>query len=275
MNLDIYKERFERQLPKFIEQMGENGVLKEACAYALKSGGKRLRPILVLMIGEALGNLDVMPAAFSAECFHTASLIADDLPCMDNDAMRRGLPTTHIAFGETAAVLASFTLMGAGYGGIHENGKKMALDGEKRAMICLGEAVRCAGLNGATQGQFLDLCPPDLKLETMQNIIYKKTVTLFEISFVFGWVFGGGDLEKITELKKCAYHLGTAFQIADDLDDVTQAKGMNFALALGREKAISYLEQEIASLEKKLKELHIWSPSFEYIVNSLRPLHAF
>lgn len=261
MILNIYKDRFENELPKMIEQMGEVGVLKDACAYALKSGGKRLRPILVLMIGEMLGNCDVMPSAFSVECFHTASLIADDLPCMDNDSIRRGIPTLHIAFGETAAVLASFTLMGAGYGGIHENGKIMAKDGEKRAMICLGEAVRCAGLNGATQGQFLDLFPPDLNLETIQSIIYKKTVTLFEISFLFGWIFGGGELDRIPLLKKCAYHLGLAFQIADDLEDVAQEKGLNLALCLGREKAISCLEQEIASL-KNVKRAPIMEPFF-------------
>lgn len=274
MIFEPYKTRFEQELLLYIDLMGEKSVLRDACAYSLTNGGKRLRPILVLMIGEALGLCDVMPSAMSVEFFHTASLIADDLPCMDNDAMRRGVPSLHRAFGEAAAVLASYTLIAAGYGGIHENGKR--INSDIRAMECLGHAARCAGIQGATQGQFFDLFPPDGTLETMQEIIYKKTVTLFEISFLFGWIFGGGDLALVPLLKKCAYHLGMAFQIADDLEDGIQdashQRGINIAAFLGREKAISCLEQEIASLEETLKELHLWSPPFQHLVNSLKPL---
>ncbi len=269
---DQYKKRIENALLQAIEKMGEKSVLRDACAYALINGGKRLRPILVLMIGESLGNCDVMPSALSVEFFHTASLIVDDLPAMDNDAMRRGIPSLHIAFGESAALLASYTLMAAGYGGIHENGK--LIDDEKRAMECLGYAVKCAGIQGATQGQFYDLFPPDLTLETIQDIIYKKTVTLFEISFLFGWIFGGGDLAKVPLLKKCAYHLGMAFQIGDDLDDGMQdsshVRGLNIATALGQDQAFACLEEEICSFEKTLKELQLWSPSFQEIVQGLK-----
>lgn len=268
---DSYKARFEKELLQYIEGMGEKSILRDACSYALTNGGKRLRPILVLMIGELLGLSDVMPAAISVELFHTASLIADDLPCMDNDATRRGVPSLHMAFGETAAVLASYTLIAAGYGGIHENGKR--INSDTRAMECLGHAARCAGINGATQGQFHDLFPPDDTLETIQDVIYKKTVTLFEISFLFGWIFGGGDLASVPQIKKCAYHLGMAFQIADDLEDgfqdATHQRGINIASVLGKEKAISCLEQEIASLERTLKELHLWSPPFQFLVSGL------
>ncbi|HSX13829.1 MAG TPA: polyprenyl synthetase family protein [Chlamydiales bacterium] len=267
-----YKARVESALLQYIDGMGEKSPLRDACAYSLTNGGKRLRPILVLMIGEALGKNDVMPAALSVEFFHTASLIADDLPSMDNDAMRRGVPSLHVAFGETAAILASYTLMAAGYGGIHENGRIIGND--KRAMECLKYAVKCAGIQGATQGQYDDLFPPDLSLKTIQAIIYKKTVTLFEISFLFGWIFGGGDLSKIPLLKKSAYHLGMAFQIGDDLEDSLQdaghIRGLNIAAALGRENAISHLEQEIASFEEKLKELSLWSSPFQALVKTLQ-----
>jgi geranylgeranyl diphosphate synthase, type II len=267
-----YKSRIESALHEYIEQMGEKSILRDACGYALTNGGKRLRPILVLMIAEILGDANVIPSALSVEFFHTASLIADDLPAMDNDAMRRGVPSLHVAYGETAALLASYTLMAAGYGGIHENGKKIG--DEKRAMECLGYAVKCAGIQGATQGQFYDLFPPSLSLETIQDIIYKKTVTLFEISFLFGWIFGGGDLSKVPLLKKSAYHLGMAFQIGDDLEDSIQdaghEKGLNIAAALGREKAFSYLEQEIQNFEKTLKELKLLTPHFQEVVRTLQ-----
>jgi geranylgeranyl diphosphate synthase type II len=265
----MYKDRIEKALHHYIAQMGEKSILRDACEYALTSGGKRLRPTLVLMIAEALGSNDVMPAALSVEFFHTASLIADDLPCMDNDAMRRGVASLHIAFGEPGALLASYTLMAAGYGGIHENGKLIGND--QRAMECLGYAVKCAGIQGATQGQFYDLFPPNMALETIQDIIYKKTVTLFEIAFLFGWIFGGGDLSQVVKLKKCAYHLGMAFQIGDDLDDFVQdAEGLNIAVALGKEKAISVLENEVESLERTLKELNLWNEEFKAIVTALQ-----
>lgn len=274
---DSYKKRIEQALRQYIDQMGDKTLLRDACEYALTNGGKRLRPILVLMIGEALGSQDVMPAALSVEFFHTASLIADDLPSMDNDALRRGIPSLHIAFGETTALLASYTLMAAGYGGIHENGK--IINDSQRAQECLGYAVKCAGIQGATQGQFDDLFPPNLTLDTIQEIIYKKTVTLFEICFLFGWIFGGGELSKTNLLKQCAYHLGMAFQIGDDLEDGVQdashEKGLNIATALGREKAIAYLVQEIESFERVLKELHLWSPSFRVVVEMLQKPLSF
>lgn len=279
MSFDRHKARFEQELSLAIEKMGDQTLLRDACNYALTNGGKRLRPFLVLMIAEALGSCNAMPAALSVEFFHTASLIADDLPSMDNDSMRRGIPALHIAFEESTALLASYTLIAAGYGGIYENGKIMrgnplfAASADARAMECLEAATRCAGIQGATQGQFLDLFPPNLSVETIRDIIYKKTVTLFEISFLFGWIFGGGDLQKIPLLKMCAYHLGLAFQIADDLEDIIQdaaiGKGVNMVSALGKEKAISCFEEEIASLEQTMKALHLWTQPFQELVDRL------
>jgi geranylgeranyl diphosphate synthase type II len=275
MSLKSYRERFEKALPSLIEKMGEKGVLRDACEYALVSGGKRLRPAIVFMIAEALGNCDVMDAALSVECFHTASLIADDLPCMDDDALRRGIPTLHKTFGEGTAILASYTLIAAGYGGICENGKKLkenpkfALSSDQRSMACLELATRCAGLRGATLGQFFDLFPPLLSLERVQDIIYKKTVTLFEIAFFFGWLFGGGDIQSTELLRKAAYHLGMAFQIADDLEDTSQDKGKTIVLFLGKEKAISLFEEEIASLEVSLKTLNLWTAPFQELHETL------
>lgn len=276
MTLKAYRDRFEKALPEWIETMGQKGRLRDACEYALASGGKRLRPAIVFMIAEALGNCDVMHAAFSVECFHTASLIADDLPCMDDDSLRRGVPTLHKAFGEGAAILASYTLIASGYGSIYENGKVLkensafALCADQRAMTCLELATRCAGLRGATQGQFFDLFPPPLSLEGVRDIIYKKTVTLFEIAFFFGWLFGGGDIQATELLRSAAYHLGMAFQVADDLEDTSQDKGKTIISFLGKEKAISFFEEEIASLEVSLKKLNLWTAPFQELHKTLR-----
>ncbi len=272
MILDSYKKRVEEALIQYASQMGGTSKLEEACSYSLTNGGKRLRPILTLITAEALGTCDVMPSALGVEFFHTASLIADDLPCMDNDAERRGKASLHVAFEESTAILASYTLIACGYGGIYENAKKMRenplflASADKRAMECLDAATKCA--KGATQGQFFDLFPPNVSLDTIRDVIYKKTVTLFEISFLFGWLFGGGELSLVPRLKKCAYHLGMAFQIADDLEDSVQDSehtGVNIATILGKARAIACFEEEMDSLEKSLKELRLWTQPFQEV----------
>ena len=247
--------------------MGEKNRLRDACEYALLNGGKRLRPILVLLIADALGcGEDVMPAALAVEFFHTASLIADDLPCMDNDALRRNCPSVHKEFGESVAILASYALIAEGYGGVAKNGGKSP----ESLKLCLQAATRCAGINGATNGQFLDLYPPDSKLETIKKIIYQKTVTLFEISFVFGWLFGGGDPAKLSLVKACALHLGMAFQIADDLlDFAADPTSVNIAAVLGREEALRLFEEEIGAFIALLKELGLWTKPFQEVAEFL------
>lgn len=279
MSLEAAKLLFESELISTIEQMGKKGPLRDACEYALMSGGKRLRPLIVLMTARALGSLDVMPSAISVELFHTASLIADDLPSMDNDALRRGRPSLHKVYGETTALLASYTLIAGGYGGIHRNSERMknnplfAASSDLRAVCCLESATRCAGIDGATQGQFLDLYPPDSSLETVREIIYKKTVTLFEISFVFGWLFGGGEIERLSEVKRCAYHLGMAFQTADDLLDALQdslrKNSVSMVAACGYEKTKMIFEEEMSSFVSCLKGLGLLNQDFEKIVSWL------
>jgi len=262
--INHYHPRIEAALREFIEQMGEKNLLRDACEYALLNGGKRFRPTLVLMIADALGlGRDVLPAALSVEFFHTASIIADDLPCMDDDDVRRNRPSVHKAFGESVAVLASYALIAEGYGGIHRN----SFGEGKNALLCLEAATRCAGINGATNGQFLDLFPPDLNLSTIQKIIYQKTVTLFEICFIFGWLFGGGSANQLELVRETAYHLGMAYQIADDLlddlQDTAQQSPINIAAACGKEMAIDLFEKELTRFTVCLKKLGIWNSDFE------------
>ncbi|OGN56637.1 MAG: hypothetical protein A3D96_05805 [Chlamydiae bacterium RIFCSPHIGHO2_12_FULL_44_59] len=246
--------------------MGGKNRLRDACEYALLNGGKRFRPILVLMIGESLGKgVSVMPSALSVEFFHTASLIADDLPCMDDDQERRKRPSLHIAFGEDIAILTSYALIAEGYGGIYRN----AQNRPHLAIPCLEAATRCAGIKGATNGQFLDLYPPDASFETAQKIIYQKTVTLFEVSFIYGWLFGGGEMNRLEEVKRCAYHLGMAFQIADDLLDETADVSTNIAKVLGTDAALQFFEGQIRDFSLCLKNLGLWNGLFQTVVSWL------
>jgi geranylgeranyl pyrophosphate synthase len=108
----LKKRSTDLALKEFVENIKDNTSLKEAIDYSIFNGGKRIRPIIVLMLQEALNcPYSIMDAALSIELFHTASLIADDLPMMDNDATRRDKPSTHIKFGETTALLASYGLI--------------------------------------------------------------------------------------------------------------------------------------------------------------------
>lgn len=267
-------ESFEQSLSSFIDAMGAKTVLRDACEYALKSGGKRIRPLIVLMIAEALKKgCDATLSAIGVECFHTASLIADDLPSMDNDATRRGKPSLHTVFGESTALLSSYTLIASGYGCIYQNAEAMrknpgfAATADARAILSLEGATRAAGLQGATQGQFLDLFPPNRSMNTVLDVIDKKTTTLFEISFLFGWLFGGGDMEAVAMLRKCAGHLGRAFQIADDLEDGEQdashKESLNIRHVAGAEEALSLFTRESALLKEELMHLGLWTRPFQ------------
>lgn len=274
------KETFETFLERNIPRLGDQNTLRDACEYALLNGGKRIRPIIVMMVCRALGNnLDVLEACLSVEYFHTASLIADDLPCMDNDDFRRSKPALHKKYGEAVALLASYALISAGYEKIFQSVQVLSKQkapfcdrANKVCVIALDAATRCAGISGATGGQYKDLFSQVKTFEEALDVIYKKTVTLFEIAFVFGWLFGGGDIEKVEEIRDTAYHFGMAFQIADDLDDMDQDKqdSLNLGHLLGEEKAREKFNEEIEAFCLKMKKLEMLSPEFLQTVDLIK-----
>lgn len=240
------------------------GSLGEAIRYALSNGGKRFRPAIVLMICRALKSRDLIDAALSIEYFHTASLIADDLPCMDDDDERRGKPSLHRVYGEGVSLLASYTLISEGYASV-------ARASDNPVLVKL--ALECASYNTllATEGQHLDLFPPDDSEKNIREALRKKTVSLFEIAFVFGWLFGGGDINRLTVVKQAAHHFGMAFQIADDIADLKQDKnhGVNLAMKVGSEKAIEILRHEMESCLNKLSELGLGDSEVAQLVKTL------
>jgi len=275
-HLKKHLKTIEKSIDEAIANMGEKSPLRDACEFSLKSGGKRFRPILVLLIAEALGKgYDVLDAALSCEFFHTASLIADDLPCMDDEETRRGKPTLHVAFSESTAILASYTLIALGYENINRSAKALSKytsksHGDEVGMFALSAVSACAGINGATKGQFLDLNLPDNNFETLMEVIEKKTVTLFEVSCILGWLFGGGDLEKLDKVKECSYHLGMAFQIADDLNDFdSQNDHTNIAQVVGLDQANSMFENHFKAFQESLNALNLKSKSFDSLSDIL------
>lgn len=278
-----YRVQINELLAKSINSMGPKSPLRDAIEYSLTNNGKRFRPMIVFMVQKALqSSYNVESIALSVEFFHTASLIADDLPCMDNDDERRSKPSLHKEYNEATAVLASFTLISMGYEKISENAKALIEQGvpsEKAneiCRICLDIVTKCAGIFGATNGQFLDLFPPDNRLETIETILYQKTVTLFEISFVCGWAFSGGDLSRLKELKQVAFDFGMAFQIADDLQDLSQDQqegdSSNIACILGKDKAAALFGAHMQSLREKLISLGLFTESFEELLKALAAL---
>lgn len=279
--LEPYKQLIEQKLRENIEQLGAKSPLRDACEYALLNGGKRFRPALVFMIANALGyEADVSQAAMGIEFFHTASLIADDLPCMDNDDERRNKPATHRIYGESVALLATYALIAAGYAclaknahAIKESMHPFADQSDRLCILALENATYNTGLRGATGGQFLDLAPLNLSLDLVQEVIQKKTVTLFEISFVLGWLFGGGNLAQLELVKKSAVHFGMAFQIADDLDDMDQdlehSHNLNIANILGKERAKQMFHEEIKQFNQTLTDLKLNNGDLQALIHLL------
>ncbi|OGN62715.1 MAG: hypothetical protein A3E26_04970 [Chlamydiae bacterium RIFCSPHIGHO2_12_FULL_49_32] len=279
--LYYFKDLIEKEIALSLTFFGEKTKLRDACEYALKSGGKRVRPLLVFLIAEALGNgLNVAEAAVAAEFFHTASLIVDDLPCMDNDDLRRNAPSLHKMYGEPVALLASYALMTAGFEWLVKSGERMrsapasfSFVADRAALFVLNAASRSSGITGATGGQFFDLFPKERGFDALKRVLYQKTVTLFEVAFYAGWLFGGGAFDALPQVKESAYHFGMAFQIADDMGDESQDsdKGVssNVVHLLGRESARTLFEKELELFRKGAKELSIWSPSFEKLISIL------
>lgn len=277
-----YQKEIESKLKDTISSLGHPSILREACEYALLNGGKRFRPFLVLLIAKALKSpIDVSQAALAVEFFHTASLVADDLPCMDDDDLRRDKPSVHNLYGEATALLVSYALIAAGYELLAKNARILQHshvsyrdNSDRICLLALENSTYNTGLWGATGGQFLDINPPDMNLETIKDVIRMKTVSLFEISFVLGWLYGGGELNKIEKVKKAAYHFGMAFQFADDFGDVEQdarnGRLVNIVAISGFEEAFQLFLTELNEFECVMQQLNLEIPELRVMCSLLK-----
>jgi geranylgeranyl diphosphate synthase type II len=195
----------------------------ESMRYSLMAGGKRLRPILCLAATDLLGGdrAAAMPTACAMEMVHTMSLIHDDLPAMDNDDFRRGKLTNHKVYGDDIAILAGDALLAYAFEYIAEHTKNVPTDRILKAIAHLGHAVAATGLVG---GQVVDLeCEgkQDVTAETLTFIHIHKTAALLESSVISGALLAGANDTDIARLSIYANNIGLAFQIIDDILDIT------------------------------------------------------
>ena len=212
------RERIERWLKDCFSTDCPQKTLYEAMAYSLQAGGKRVRPILTVKFAEAAGGsgASALPLGCAVEMLHTYSLIHDDLPCMDDDDLRRGKPTNHVVYGEANAVLAGDALQSAAF----ETILSAACPAHVRA-ACALELARGAGADGMCAGQVLDIEGENkpLSLDELRLIHEKKTGALLEAACVIGAIAGEAAEEQIQAARCYAREIGLAFQVRDDLLD--------------------------------------------------------
>ena len=192
--------------------------LYDAMSYSLTAGGKRVRPVLAMQFCAAAGGdpAAALVPGCGVEMLHTYSLIHDDLPCMDDDDLRRGKPTNHVVYGECTAVLAGDALQTAAF----ESILSANLPVEIRAAAAL-ELARAAGKDGMCAGQVLDMEGETraLDLQELALVHSKKTGALLEAACVIGVLCGGGSEEQLRAARAYAAQIGLAFQVRDDLLD--------------------------------------------------------
>ena len=216
-DISLVESRLTDLLPKCAN--GQDEVV-EAMKYSLVNGGKRLRPVLCLEFAKACGGdrFDALDFACAVEYIHTYSLIHDDLPCMDDDDMRRGKPSCHKQFGEATALLAGDALLTHAFQIV----AGAELDDSKIALAC-GLLAQNAGVQGMVGGQVIDLKyeseSPDLR--QLLSVHRLKTGALISAACLLGCIATGADDKKIAAASAYAYDLGVAFQIKDDILDVT------------------------------------------------------
>lgn len=197
--------------------------LHRAMRYSIFSGGKRLRPVLVLAAAEACGGKpsSALPAACAVECIHTYSLIHDDLPCMDDDDLRRGRPTAHKVFGEGVAVLAGDALLTIAFEILAETKETP----HHKLQDFFVELTSAAGSSCLIGGQVADI-EAENKASTAQDLLFihrGKTAALISASLRLGAMTANAPCKEVRALGKFGEALGLAFQIVDDILDVTQS----------------------------------------------------
>lgn len=268
--LKKYQDRINASLPGAFK--GDDSTVDmtmEAALYSLMAGGKRIRPVLMLAVSDmlALPSDEIMPFACAIEMIHTYSLIHDDLPCMDNDDTRRGMPTCHVKYPEPIALLAGDALLNRAY----EIMLAACLDGNPRKVKAAAFLARMAGARGMIGGQTLDLLSEGKKIpeQLLLELHRKKTGCLLKAPVIVPfYLFSKTDEPSLVEdqLTEFAEHIGLAFQIKDDLLDVTSTKEIlgksigkdaadeksTFVTLFGLQKATELLQKEMDGAQNAL-----------------------
>ncbi len=231
--LEIYRNAVNDALDKAILDNGEEAV--SAMRYSIFAGGKRIRGALVLAFCALFGGKTeaALPFACAIEMIHTYSLIYDDLPCMDNDTLRRGKPTNHVVFGESTALMAGAGLYARAFEVITEN--SVLMDSQKLEGISV--LLSASGLKGIITGQMLDLKNrPGLSENEVMRIHTLKTGAMIEASAILGCIAANAGKAEKEKARKYAENIGLAFQIKDDILDV-EGSVEELGKTIGKDKA--------------------------------------
>jgi len=213
--------------------------LGEAMRYAVLDGGKRLRPLLTLAAARAVAGAAQLPAALRSACavelIHAYSLVHDDMPCMDNDVLRRGKPTVHVAYGEAQALLAGDALQALAFELLTPEDGSVAP--AVQAQLCAALA-RAAGHHGMAGGQAIDLAHVGVAMTeaALRDMHRRKTGAMLEVSVHMGALSAGADGPSLACLARFAQAIGLAFQVVDDILDVT-ADSATLGKTAGKDQA--------------------------------------
>ena len=221
--------RIEEILAKFLpEEQGYQKTVIEAMNYSILAGGKRLRPMLMEETWEMFGGTGELVEPFMAaiEMIHNYSLVHDDLPAMDNDEYRRGRKTTHVVYGEGMAVLAGDALLNYAFETACTAFEKARNPEEYRRMAkAMTILSRKAGIYGMIGGQCADIEAEERQESVTEELLLfiheHKTAALIQSAMMIGGILAGADTEQTAAIEKCAWNIGIAFQIQDDILDVT------------------------------------------------------
>lgn len=222
MNISSLKGEVDQYLEEYFSKEREyTKVLYDAMAYSVNVGGKRVRPILMLLSYGIYKDdyKKILKVSSAMEMIHTYSLIHDDLPCMDNDDLRRGKPTNHKVFGEAIAVLAGDALLNEAMKILVD----FSLEYGRDALIATKIIADAAGADGMIGGQIVDIINEDkeeISLDELNYMHLKKTGELIKASILSGAVLAGASERDINKLEDFGYKLGLAFQIKDDILDI-------------------------------------------------------
>lgn len=221
-------EDIEKMLQEYLpKQKGYQSVIMEAMGYSLMAGGKRLRPMLMMETYRLFqGSCKaIRPFMAAIEMIHTYSLVHDDLPALDNDDYRRGRKTTHIVYGEDMGILAGDALLNYAF---ETAFRAFVTDPQDSLLIgrALGVLGKKAGIYGMIGGQVIDVKETGhvVSKEVLDTIYVLKTSALIEASMMIGAIFGGASEEEVKKVEKIARYVGLAFQIQDDILDVTSTE---------------------------------------------------
>lgn len=288
--INDYIELIDKKLDEFMPICYPQKIFK-AMKYTVTLPGKRLRPIMCLETCKMFGGniSDAVPTACAIEMLHAQTLIHDDLPCMDDDMYRRGKLTNHMVFGEANAVLAGDALLSFAPQIILKNSKNL---GAEKLVKIMEEYCHAAGAYGVIAGQVVDI--ESEKFEVTQNdeqlpeildyIHTHKTADLFKLALRCGAIIADADEKQLKDITEFGQYMGVAFQIADDILDVTstfeemgktlgkdkEAGKLTYVNLYGLEKSKEDLNQYIDKCFDILKRNDLKSEVFEQILNKIR-----